>query len=71
MSDTHINAFFADRDEALVKVQAAQAEYDVASKRLEAKKKEIGWKEPQTKTQSTPVQTSTTPEVEDKNKKKK
>lgn len=37
MSDTHINAFYGARDEALKEVQAAQAKYEAANIALETK----------------------------------
>jgi predicted DNA-binding WGR domain protein len=45
MADTHINAFFAEADEAEKKVLAAHAEWEEAKSRLEAKKKEVGYVE--------------------------
>lgn len=42
MSDTNINAYYMDVDEALKKVRAAQAEYEAAMARLETKKHEEG-----------------------------
>lgn len=47
MSDTHINAFFADVDAKLQDVLSAQAEYEAAKDRLEAKKLETGWEDPE------------------------
>lgn len=47
MSDTHINAFFADVDEAEKNVLAAHAEWEAAKARLEVKKQEVGYEEPQ------------------------
>lgn len=47
MSDTHINAFFADVDAKLQDVLSAQAEYEAAKERLETKKNEIGWEDPE------------------------
>lgn len=47
MSDTHINAYFGAVDEALKKVLAAQGELQAAQDALEAKKKEVGYVEPE------------------------
>lgn len=44
---THINAYFVDVDEKLEAVRVAQAEYEAARSRLEAKKLEEGWSEPE------------------------
>lgn len=46
MADTHINAYFADVDEAYAKVEAAHGEWEAAKARLETKKKEVGYVEP-------------------------
>jgi len=46
MADTHINAYFAEVDEAEKKVIAAHGEWEAAKTRLEAKKKEVGYEEP-------------------------
>lgn len=48
MAETHINAFFADVDEKLHIVLVAQGELQAAKDRLEAKKKEVGYVEPET-----------------------
>jgi hypothetical protein len=59
MADTHINAYFADVDEAEKKVIAAHAEWEAAKTRLEAKKNEVGYEEP-----SAPVSNESKPEEE-------
>lgn len=46
MSNTHINAFFADVDEKEKLVLAAHAEWEAAKARLEVKKKEVGHEDP-------------------------
>mgnify|MGYP001616491386 CR=1 FL=1 len=45
MTDTHINAYFVDVDEAQQRANQANAELGVAKDRLEAKKKEAGFVE--------------------------
>ncbi len=45
MSDTHINAYFVDVDEAQQRANQANAALGVAKDHLEAKKKEVGWTE--------------------------
>lgn len=42
MADTHINAFFADVQEAEQKVIVAKGELEAVKARLEAKKVEVG-----------------------------
>lgn len=42
MNDTHINAYFGAVEEAAQKVKQANAEYQAAFDRLEAKKRELG-----------------------------
>lgn len=42
MSDTHINAFYADVDEAKAEVEIARGKLEAAEIRLDAKKKELG-----------------------------
>lgn len=48
MADTHINAFFADVDEAQKGFEQAAAALQDARARLEVKKKEVGYVEPKT-----------------------
>ncbi len=45
MSETHINAYFADVEEKKKAFNQAQAELMAAKDRLEAKKLDVGWKE--------------------------
>lgn len=45
MADTHINAFFADVENARIKAVQAQGELDAAKQRLEAKKAEVDYDE--------------------------
>jgi len=45
MPDTHINAYFAEVEEKHQKVLDAHADWETAKLRLEAKKKEVGYKE--------------------------
>ena len=47
MSDTHINAFFGDVDEKQKAFEQAAAELHQARERLEVKKKEVGYEEPE------------------------
>lgn len=47
MSDTHINAFFMDVDDKKKAVELAKAELQAAEQRLEDKKHEIGFEEPE------------------------
>jgi len=47
MPNTHINAFFVDVEEAHERVVAAHAEWEAAKSRLEAKKKEVDYVEPE------------------------
>lgn len=48
MSDTHINAYFGDVDEKQKLVDVANAELEASKARLEVKKKEVGYVEPET-----------------------
>lgn len=47
MSDTHINAYFADVDDAQKAFERSAAELQAAQDRLEVKKKEVGYVEPE------------------------
>jgi hypothetical protein len=47
MAETHINSYFADVDAAAAEVRVANGKYQEARARLEAKKKEVDWKEPE------------------------
>lgn len=47
MAETHINAYFADVDEKQKAFEYAAAELQAARDRLETKKKEVGYVEPE------------------------
>lgn len=52
---THINAYFADVDEKKAAVAAAKAELDAAKQRLEDKKVEDGFVEPEKQPEEVPT----------------
>lgn len=67
MPDTHINAYFADAEEKLLAVQRAQGEYQAALQRLNVKKQQVGWVDPQPETK--PAEPETDQSKSDKKKK--
>lgn len=66
MPDTHINAFFADVDEKLHAVLVAQGELEAAKDRLEAKKKEVGYVEPETPSETSKTEEKPVEQTEEK-----
>lgn len=47
MPDTHINAYFAEVEDKKHIFNQAQRDLEEAHARLEAKKKEVGWQDPE------------------------
>lgn len=64
MPDTHINGYFGAVDAALLEVRTAQAKLEAAQIALEAKKKEVGYVEPEEVKPKAPVQTQETESVD-------
>lgn len=68
---THINAYFADVDEAYAKVEAAHGAWEAAKLRLETKKKEVGYVEPAAPAKETAAKEEQDPSVTTEAPKKK
>lgn len=67
---THINAYFEDVNQAEARVAEAQAELSRASARLEAKKVEVGYPEPQVEVVDEPAPEKPKPSKKPKKSKK-